>query len=76
MDSDRKPSEELRRWALGWRAAGAALAAQRAAELERLDTASALAQLADLFEHALRHGEPLLTSGLVEQQRLFQRLRP
>jgi hypothetical protein len=44
-------------------------------ELERLDTVQALEQLADAFRKALREASPTTTSGLVEQQRIFARLR-
>ena len=40
------------------------------------DTAKAIEQLSDAFESARRHCPPATTSGLVEQQRLFARLRP
>ena len=65
---------ELRRWVETWRVAGNALARVKRDELVRLDTAEYLVQLADGFEHALRHAEPTTTSGLVEQQRIFARL--
>ena len=40
------------------------------------DTAKAIEQLSDAFESARRHYRPATTSGLVEQQRLFAKLRP
>jgi hypothetical protein len=64
----------LARWVATWRAAGPALADQKRAELERLATPRALAELAAAFAHALRSYQPSTTSGLVEQQRYFQRL--
>jgi hypothetical protein len=69
------PTAELRRWVETWRTAGDALARVKGDELARLDTAPALRQLADAFEHALRRAQPTYTSGLVEQQRIFARLR-
>lgn len=65
---------ELRRWVETWRAAGEAPARIKRDELARLNTAQAVAQLADAFEHALLHARPTTTSGLIEQQRIFARL--
>jgi hypothetical protein len=65
----------LREWAAIWSEARAALDAVKRAELERLDTIEALRQLADAFEAALRAAPPRSTSGLIEQQRVLQRLR-
>ena len=71
------PDPELARWVATWREAGPELAARGLEELRRLDTREALRQMADLFEHALRSAPPPdNVTGLVEQQRLFQALRP
>lgn len=64
----------LERWVAAWREAGPALDEQRRRELEQLETPTALAQLAAAFAHALASAPPSDTSGLVEQQRYFQRL--
>jgi len=70
------PSDgDLRRWVETWKRADEALAQVKRAELERLDTGAALEQLADAFELARRRALPTTTSGLVEQQRLFARMR-
>jgi hypothetical protein len=75
MDRRRTVADaELRRWVETWRVAGEALARVKRDELARLDTAQCLSQLADAFEHALRHAGSTTTSGLVEQQRIFARL--
>lgn len=68
-------SPDLRRWVATWRDAGRALAAIKRDELARLDTPGALRQLADAFDAAVRDGAPTFTSGLVEQQDIFQSLR-
>lgn len=65
----------LRRWVSTWTAAGDALDAVRRKELACLDTQSALAQLADAFDHALTSTESRRNSGLVVQQQLFALLR-
>jgi hypothetical protein len=64
----------LERWVAAWREAGPALDEQRRAELEQLDTPTPISQLAAVFAHALGNAFPSDTSGLVEQQRYFQRL--
>jgi hypothetical protein len=66
---------QLERWVNTWREAATALEAQKRAELERLDTREALAQLASAFEHARLHAPVPNTSGLVEQQRHLRKLR-
>ncbi len=63
-------------WAASWREAGKGLAEIKRAELRALDTRVALQQLADAFEAALLIGPARATSGLVEQQRIFEKLRP
>ena len=65
----------LRQWVDTWRGAGEALSRVKRSELERLETPRALEQLADAFEMALRTAPPAAISGLVEQQRIFARLR-
>jgi hypothetical protein len=65
----------LRRWAETWREASAALTDIKRNELRGLDTPQALDQLADAFNAALRHAHPQPTSGLIEQQRIYARLR-
>lgn len=65
----------LQRWAETWARAGAALDEIKRGELRTLETSMALDQLSDAFDHALRHAEPMPSSGLVTQQQLFARLR-
>ncbi len=71
---DRREQAQIERWVRTWREAGPALEAQKGAELRRLDTARALAELAAAFEHARLSAQTADTSGLVEQQRYFQQL--
>lgn len=73
----KRPSQdsELREWAARWSRAQRALESVQREALARLDTKEAMAQLADAFDHALRHAESRGSSGLVEQQRLFALLR-
>jgi len=65
---------QIERWVATWREAEPALAEQKRSELERLATPRALEELAAAFEHARLHPRVSDTSGLVEQQRYFQRL--
>jgi len=64
-----------RRAVATWQAAGAALRHVRARELQALTDHEAISAFEDLY--ALVAGEPVIRelSGLVEQQRLFLRLR-
>jgi hypothetical protein len=66
--------ENIRRWLAGWQTAGPVLERLRAEAIRNSDTATAIEQLSDTFESALRHYQPPATSGLVEQQRIFARL--
>lgn len=68
-------SPDTRRWVLTWREAASALADVKRAELALVDTAETLRQLADAFDAALSNRLPTSTSGLIEQQAVFQRLR-
>jgi len=72
-----KSQEQLvRQWIENWRVAGPVLESVRAEAIRQSDTAAAIEQLSDAFESARREWSPPATSGLVEQQRLFARLRP
>lgn len=71
--------ETQKAWARTWRATGEALEAVRRAELRALTPERALRAIDNLL--SLGAGTPRsagrrLTSGLVEQQRLFARFRP
>ena len=73
---DERQKQLVRQWVRNWEAAGPVLEGLRAEAIRRTDTAAAIEQLSDAFESARRHWSPPATSGLVEQQRLFARLRP
>jgi hypothetical protein len=66
---------QCREAVLAWKRAGAALEAVRRKEIAGADTQKALAVLEEIFELALRESPPRPTSGLIEQQRWFQRLK-
>jgi hypothetical protein len=68
-------SRELEAFVQAWRIAGPELEALRDEELRRVSVPDAMDQLAGMVESAI-FLEPLSdTSGLVEMQRVFARLR-
>jgi hypothetical protein len=64
------------KWVAAWRRAGEKMAELRRDELRNIDTQQALLNLADAYESCRLHHPPRPTSGLVEQQRWFRKLRP
>ena len=67
-----------RRWVRTWQKASRKLAKIRKAELKKLDTKSvqkAMLQLSDALEDAIARFPSRKSSGLVEQQAWFKRLR-
>ena len=64
-----------RRWARTWQDAAPRLEAIRRQELRALDTFSAILALCGPTDYRHAPWAPKPTSGLVEQQRLFARLR-
>jgi len=65
---------DIKRWVETWKRAGPLLEAQREAEVRQSDTLSAFAFSAGMPLHNLKTFPPSLTSGLVEQQRWFQKI--
>ena len=76
MAMDELEEQRVRQWIRNWEAAVPVLEELRAEAIRNSDTAAAIEQLSDAFESAHLHWSPPTTSGLVEQQRLFARLRP
>jgi hypothetical protein len=72
---DESEKERIRQWVRNWEAVGPVLARLRDEAIRNTDTAAAIEQLSDAFESARLHWKPPATSGLVEQQRWFARLR-
>lgn len=64
-----------RRWAATWKHAGVELARIRREELRRLDAFHAIGLLCGPADYTQPPRAPRPTSGLVEQQRLFMKLR-
>ena len=69
---DPNDRERIRQWIEAWREAGPVMERLRRAEIESADTRKAVEQL---FGDTLPDAPPRLTSGLVEQQAWFARLR-
>jgi hypothetical protein len=72
---DELERERVRQWVRNWETVGPVLARLRDEALPDTDTAAAIEMLSDAFESARLHWTPPATSGLVEQQRWFARLR-
>jgi hypothetical protein len=70
-DSERKM---ISAWVAAWRRAGPELERLRREDLRNTDTQRSLENLAGAFESCRLHHKPLPTSGLIEQQRWFQRI--
>ena len=64
-----------REWARTWKAAARELEAVRRAEIRSADTAAAIFALDDAVRSMVSSLSPRSSSGFVEMQRLFQRLR-
>jgi hypothetical protein len=67
--------EAGRRWVAAWRTAGPELERIRREELRQLDTFKAIALLCGPADYRVPPRAPKPSSGLVEQQRWFSKLR-
>ncbi len=65
----------MKRWVETWKTAAPELERIRLAEVKRADTSEAILALTGSLEAALRDLPPRPTSGLVEQQAWFRKLR-
>ena len=74
---DQAKRAAVRHWAEVWRRAGPELERIRHEELRRMTEEDSRRAFISLCEYAALHGEntPRPTSGLVEQQRKFMKLR-
>ncbi len=68
-------AEEVRRWVAAWEEAAPKLEAIRREEIRRTDTLETLAALEGAFNHALRTRPMRPSSGMVEMQAAFAKLR-
>jgi hypothetical protein len=69
------PRATERAWVESWQRAGKRLSELRKAGLRAISTEQALIHLAGAFESCRLHRQPAPTSGLVQQQRWFSKLR-
>ena len=67
--------ERMREWVATWKQAGAELEQIRRSEIEALDAREAIRQIFGSSAAVLRSVSPRATSGLVEQQAWFAKLR-
>ena len=67
--------ELMRRWVQTWKEAGPELEAIRRREVRDADNLKVLASLEDAFNQALRTRPPRASSGMVEMQEWFAKLR-
>ena len=65
----------LRRWVAAWSEAGPALEVIRREEVRTADNLAVLASLEGAFDYAIRSLPPRETSGMVEMQQYFAKLR-
>jgi hypothetical protein len=73
---DDKEKSDTLKWIKCWEKAGAAMERTRRARLYDVDVEKAIENLNDAFESALLNSPAKLTSGLVELQAWFAKLRP
>ena len=75
--SNPAPSHSCRsEWVEAWRRAAPELERMRRDELRRLDSYAVIALLCGPADYTVAPRAPKPTSGLVEQQRVFQKRRP
>jgi hypothetical protein len=67
--------EQMRKWVETWRTAAPKLEAIRQRELCEADNKKVIAQLEGAFNQAIHTTPPRTTSGLVEMQHSFAKLR-
>ena len=67
--------EMVRRWVQTWKDAAPELEAIRRREIREADNLQVLASLEGAFNHAVRTMPPRLSSGMVEMQEWFAKLR-
>ena len=67
--------KEMEKWVDTWKRAGPALEAVKQRELRAYDYDKNQAILDEMLQWACDHRRDRLTSGLVEQQRMFMKLR-
>ena len=72
---DMDEREMMRRWVQTWKQAAPELEAIHRREIREADNLSVLALLEGAFNHAIRERPPRPSSGMVEMQDWFRKLR-
>ena len=72
---DDPKTDAMRQWVARWQKAGPELERIRLRELRHMDAGVAIEQLEDSFLSAFINYPARVSSGLIEQQRWFKRLR-
>lgn len=67
--------EKIGRWVKTWKRAGSALQKVKQQELHSYDYSKNWALVDSMLQWACDHRQPRLSTGLVEQQRLFMKLK-
>ena len=67
--------ESTAEWVSRWRSLGPILERERANEFARIDLPQSIRRFGGMLQMSLRTHPPSRDSGLIEQQRLFRRLR-
>ena len=67
--------EKMREWINNWKETGEVLEKLRYSEMLRLNITEEILSLDDASESALQMYPPLPTSGLIEMQRLFKKMK-
>lgn len=71
-NSDR---EQIKKWVETWKRAGRALDEVKRRELRAYNYSKNQAMIDEMLQWAVEHQKVRLTTGLVEQQRLFMKMR-
>lgn len=72
---DNSKTDAMRQWVARWQKAGPELERIRREELLHTDVRNSIELLEDAFQSAILNYPASATSGLIEQQRWFMRLR-
>jgi hypothetical protein len=67
--------DKIRRWVQIWQQAGPEIEAIRVREIREADNLKVIASLESAFNHATRSMPPRASSGMVEMQAIFAKLR-
>ena len=73
MERTKSLTDKTRKWIESWKRADAALRAMKRLELREYDHSRNIDAIDGMLRWAVEHGAVRMTSGLVEQQRLFMK---